>query len=197
MSLLLFSNLSLTSCTLKLLGCIILSRILFSLESNTILSSHLVSFCPGWLLDQFFLSQFLNVFHKSKPDSGKILATVDFSKAFDVKIMSGTPVFTTIIYVRSFYLVLLGKFNLFFLTGALSYYFIITNVALFEPAKLVFRKDLLLTLCSFFMFLFLFLSPFAVRFVLTIWLLRRSPLCTCLCEGHTWSPCLAGALFKH
>ena len=77
---------SLTSCISKLFECIILSCLLFFLESNSIFSPRQASFYPGRsTLDQIlFLSQFIsNGFNKPRPGSWTILATIDFSKAFD------------------------------------------------------------------------------------------------------------------
>ena len=65
---------------------IILSRLLFFLESNSILSPRQASFCPGRsTLDQIlFLSQSISDgFNKPRPGSRTILSTIDFSKAFD------------------------------------------------------------------------------------------------------------------
>ena len=79
-----FRPISLTFCVSKFFERIILSRLLFFLESNSILSSR-----PGrstlTLLDKFFyLSPFiLDQFNKPKPGSRTILSTIDFSKAFD------------------------------------------------------------------------------------------------------------------
>ena len=77
---------SLTSCVSKLFECIILSRLLFFLQSNSILSSRQAGFRPGRsTLDQIlYLSQSISDgFNKPRPDSRTILSTIDFSKAFD------------------------------------------------------------------------------------------------------------------
>ena len=75
---------SLTSCVSKLFKRIILSRLLFFLKSNFILSPCQVGFRPGRsTLDQIlFLSQ-IDRFNKPRPSSRMILSTIDFSKAFD------------------------------------------------------------------------------------------------------------------
>ena len=81
-----FQPISLTSCVSKLFERIILSRLLFFLESNSILSPGQAGFRPGRsTLDQIlFLSQFISDgFNKSRPGSRTILSTIDFSKAFD------------------------------------------------------------------------------------------------------------------
>ena len=81
-----FRSISLTSCVSKLFECIILSHLLFFLESNSILSPHQASFRPGRsTLDQILIvSQSISDgFNKPRPSSWTILSTIDFSKAFD------------------------------------------------------------------------------------------------------------------
>ena len=81
-----FRPISLTSCVSKLFECIILSCLLFFLQSNSILSPRQTGFCPGRsILDQIlYLSQSISDgFNKPRPGSRKILSTIDFSKAFD------------------------------------------------------------------------------------------------------------------
>ena len=81
-----FRPISLTSCVSKLFERIILSRLLFFLESNFILFSHQAGFRPGRsTLDQIlYLSQSISDgFNKPRPGSRTILSTIDFSKAFD------------------------------------------------------------------------------------------------------------------
>ena len=80
-----FWPISLTSCISKLFETIILSRLLFFLESNSILSPRQAGFRPGRSLDQIlFLSQsILGGFNKPRLGSRTILSTIDFSKAFD------------------------------------------------------------------------------------------------------------------
>ena len=81
-----FRLISLTSCVSKLFECIILSRLLFFLESNSILSPCQANFRSGRsTLDQMlYLSQSISDgFNKPKLGSRTILSTIDFSKAFD------------------------------------------------------------------------------------------------------------------
>ena len=81
-----FRLISLTSCASKLFERIILSRLLFFLESNSILSPRQAEFRPGRsTLDQIlYLSQSISDgFNKPKPGSWMILCTIDFPKAFD------------------------------------------------------------------------------------------------------------------
>ena len=81
-----FRFISLVSCVSKLFERIILSRILFFLESNSIFSPRHAGFRPGRsTLDQIlYLSQSISDgFNKPRPGSRTILFTIDFSKAFD------------------------------------------------------------------------------------------------------------------
>ena len=81
-----FRPISVTSCVSKLFERIILSRLLFFLESNSILSPCQAGFRPGWsTLNQIlYLSQSISDgFNKPRPGSRTILFTIDFSKAFD------------------------------------------------------------------------------------------------------------------
>ena len=114
--------LSLTSCISKLFERIILSRLLFFLESNSVLFPHQAGFCPGRsTLDQIlFLSQSISDgFNKPRTGSLTILSTTDFSKAFNSVwhpalfhkfISAGLP--------RCF----AHWINLSFLTGALAWF---------------------------------------------------------------------------
>ena len=81
-----FWSISLTSCISKLFERIILSRLLFFLESNSILSARQAGFRPGWsTLDQIlYLSQSISdEFNKPRPGYRAIVFTIDFSKTFD------------------------------------------------------------------------------------------------------------------
>ena len=81
-----FQPISLTSCVSKLFERIILSRLLFFLESNSILSPRQAGFCPerSTLDEILYLLQFVSDgLYKPRPGSRTILSTIDFSKAFD------------------------------------------------------------------------------------------------------------------
>ena len=81
-----FWPISLISCISKLFEHIILSCLLFFLESNFILSPGQAGFCLlRSTLDQIlYLSQSIsNGFNKPRSDSRMILSTIDFLKAFD------------------------------------------------------------------------------------------------------------------
>ena len=81
-----FRSISFTSCVSKLFERIIVSHLLFFLESNSIFSPRQASFRPGRsTLDQIlYLSQSISDgFNKPRPGSRTILSTIDFSKAFD------------------------------------------------------------------------------------------------------------------
>ena len=81
-----FRPISLTSCVSKLFERIILSRLLFFLEFNSIFSPRQAGFRAEWsTLDQiFYLSQSISDgFNISRLSSLTILTTIDFPKAFD------------------------------------------------------------------------------------------------------------------
>ena len=81
-----FMPISLTSCVSKLFERIILLRLHFFLESNSIFSPRQAGFHPGrFTLDQIlYLSQSIsNGFNKPRPGSRTILFAIDFSKALD------------------------------------------------------------------------------------------------------------------
>ena len=81
-----FRPISLTSCVSKLFERVILFRLLFFLESNSILSPGQAGFCPGRsTLDQilYFSQSISDGFNKPRPGSRTILSTIDFSKAFN------------------------------------------------------------------------------------------------------------------
>ena len=76
----------LTSCVSKLFERIILSRLLFFLESNSILSPRQAGFRPGrsTLNRILYLSESISDgFNKPSPGSRTILSTIDYSKDFD------------------------------------------------------------------------------------------------------------------
>ena len=114
-----FRLISLTSCLSKLFERIILSRLFFFLESNSILSPRQAGFRPGRsTLDQIlYLSQsILDGFNKPRPGSRTILSTIDFSKAFD---SVWHPALSTNSFRLVSLLALLVGLNLSFLIGAL------------------------------------------------------------------------------
>ena len=81
-----FRPISLTSCVSKLFERIVLFRLLFFLESNSILSPRQAGFRPGRsAFDQilYFSQSISDGFNKPRPGSRTILSTIDFSKAFD------------------------------------------------------------------------------------------------------------------
>ena len=81
-----FRPISLTSCISKLFERIILSRLLFFLESNSILSPRQSGSRPRrFTLDQIlYLSQSISDgFNKPRPSSRTILSTIDFFNALD------------------------------------------------------------------------------------------------------------------
>ena len=79
-----FRPISLNSCVSTLFERIILSRLLFFLECNSILSPRQAGFHRGRsTLDQILYLSISDGFNKPRPGSRTILSTIDFSKAFD------------------------------------------------------------------------------------------------------------------
>ena len=81
-----FRPISLISCVSKLFERIILSRLLFFVESNSVLFPRQAGFRPGRpTLDQILFppQSISDEFNKPRPGSLTILFTIDFSKAFD------------------------------------------------------------------------------------------------------------------
>ena len=167
-----FRPISLTSCVSKLYERIILSGLLFFLESNSILSPRQADFRHGRsTLDQIlYLSQSISDgFNQPRPGSRTVLSTIDFSKAFDFvwhpalfhKLISAglPPCFARWTHLS-------------FLIGALLWFIKITKVVPFESVG-VFRKDPFLALyfsvSSLMIFLLLCLLLSAALFTLTIW----------------------------
>ena len=132
-----FRPISLTSCVSKMFERIILSRLLFFLESNSILSPRQAGFRPGRsTLNQirYLFQSISNGFNKPRPGSRTILSTIDFSKAFDSvwhpalfhKLISAglPPCFA-------------HGLNLSFLIGALVWFIKITKVVPFESVEVL------------------------------------------------------------
>ena len=81
-----FRPISLTSCISKLFERLVLARLTFLLESRNLLTPLQAGFRPGRsTTDQIvYLTQSISDgFHGSKPGARTVLATVDFSRAFD------------------------------------------------------------------------------------------------------------------
>ena len=81
-----FRPISLISCVSELFERIILSRLLFFLESKSIFSPRQADFRPGRsTLDQilFLFQSILDRFNKPRPGSRTILSTINFCKVFD------------------------------------------------------------------------------------------------------------------
>ena len=155
-----------------------LSRLLFFLEYNFILSPRQAGFRPGpSTLDQIlFLSQSISDgFSKPMPESRTILATIDFSKAFG-----------SVWHSALFHKLISASLNLFFLIDALTWFFKITKVALFESVE-VFCKDPFLavyfSLSSSMISLLLCLLPSAVFCLLTVWPFVPTPLSSFVVEA--------------
>ena len=164
-----FWSISLTSCVSKLFKCIILLRLLFFLESNSILSPCQAGFRPGRsTLDQIlFLSQSISdEFNKPRPSSRTILSTIDFSKAFDF-----------VWHPALFHKLILAGFPPCFARWTQPFLSDRRTCVVYQNHKVVpfevFCKDLFLaifsSLSSSMIFWLLCLFPSAVLFTLTIW----------------------------
>ena len=192
-----FRPISLTSCTSKLFKRIILSRLLFFLESNFILSPRQAGFCPGWsTLDQIlFLAQFISDrFNKSGGALGRSCLLLISQKLLT---LSGIPPFSTNSFWLASLLALLVGHNLSLLIGALMWFIKITKAAPFESVE-VFCNDLFMalyfSLSSSMIFWPLCLLPSAALFMLTIWPFCLPPLAPYCAGGHIRSFVLIGAL---
>ena len=188
-----FRPISLTSCVSKLFEHIILSSLLFFLESNSILSPRQAGFRTGRsTLDQIlYLSQSILDFLINPGQA--IGRSCLLSISLKLLTLSGIPPFSTNLFRLASLLALLVGLNLSFLIGALLWFFKITKAVPFDSVE-VFHKDpflaLYFSLFSLMIFRPLCLLPTAVLFMLTIWPFGpptpRSPL--------RWRP-HKGALF--
>ena len=166
-----FRPISLTYCESKRFERIILSRLLFFLESNFILSParpvstldgiHYIKFC-------FFLSPFRMDLTNPARVLGRSSLLLIFPKLLTV---SGIPPFSINSFRLASLLALLVRLNLSFLIGALAWFIKIRKVVLFQSVE-VFRKDpfsaLYFSLSSSTIFLPFCLLPSAAFFTLTI-----------------------------
>ena len=179
-----FRPIFLTSCVSKLFERIILSRLLFFLESNSILSSILrpVSALDGLHLIKLFV--FLSPFRMDLTNQGRALGRSPLLLiSLKLLTLSGIPLFFTNLFRLASLLALLVGLNLSFLIGALAWFIKITKVVPFESVK-VFYKDpfmaMFFSLFSSMIFRLLCLLPSAALFTLTIWPFAppfpRSPL---------------------
>ena len=130
-----FRLISLTSSVSKLFEHIILSRLLFFLESNSILSPRQAGFRPGRsTLDQsLFLSQSISDgFNKPRRGLKRSLLLMISRK---LSTMSGIPPFFTNSFRLASILALLVGLNLFFLIGALVWFIKIIKAVPFESLR--------------------------------------------------------------
>ena len=167
-----FRSISLSSCVSKLFERIILSRLLFFLESNSILSPRQAGFRPGRsTLDQIlYLSQSISDgFNKPRPALGR---SCILSVSIKLLTLSGIPPFSTNSFRLASLLALLVGLNLSFLISALVWFIKITKVVPFESVE-VFRQDpflaLYFSLSSSMIFRPLCHLSSAALFMLTIW----------------------------
>ena len=168
-----FRPISLTSCVSKLCERIILSRLLFFLESNSILSlpARPVSALVG--LHSIKFCTFPSPFRMGLTNPGRALGrSCLLSISLKLLTLSGIPPFSTNLFRLASLLAMLVGLNLSFLIGALLWSIKITKVAPFESVE-VFGKDpflaLFFSLSSLMIFRPLYLLPSAALFTLTIW----------------------------
>ena len=163
-----FRFISLTSCVSKLFEHIILSRLLFFLESNSILSPRQA----GSALDGLHSIKFCNLSQSISDWFNKPRRSCLLSISPKLSTLSGIPPFSTNSFQLASLLALLVGLNLSFLIGALVWSFKITIATPFESVE-VFRKDLFLALyfSPYLLMIFrhLCLLPSAALFMLTIW----------------------------
>ena len=178
-----FRPISLTSCVSKLFERIILSRVLFFLESiSSSLPARPVSAQYG--LHSIKFCNFLSPFRMGLTNPDRVLERPSLLLIFQKLLtLSGVLPFSITLFRLASLLALLVGLNLSFLIGALAWSIKITKVVAFESVE-VFRKDPFLALyfsfSSSMIFLLLCLLPSAALFALTIWPfglpLPRSPL---------------------
>ena len=167
-----FQPISLTSCVSKLFERIILSRVLFFLESNSILSPRQAGFHLGGLLLIKFCT-FLSPFRMGLTNSGRVLGRFCLLLiSRKLLTLSGIPRFSTNSFRLASLFALLVGLHLSFLIDALVWFFKITKVVPFESVE-VFRKHsflaLYFSLSSSMLFRHICLLPSAALFTLTIW----------------------------
>ena len=173
-----FWPICLTYCVSKLFERIILSRLLFFLDSNSILFPRQAGFRPGQsTFNQIlFLSQSIS---DGLTNSGRALG-ISCLLLISRKLLtlSGIPLFSTKSFRLASLFALLVGLNLSFLIGALAWFIKITKVAPFESVE-AFCKDpflpLYFSLSSSMMLRLLCLLPSAALFTLTIWLFSPPP----------------------
>ena len=168
-----FRPISLTSWVSKLFERIIQSLLLFHLKSNSILSPCQAGFRPERsTLDQshYIFQSISDGFDKPKSGFSTILATNNFSKAFD-SVWHPAP-FHKFILAGLLSLLCSLDSSLSFLIGVLVWFYKITKIALFEYVE-VFGKDpfwaLYFSLFASMISVPLCLLSSAALFMLTIW----------------------------
>ena len=164
-----FRPISLTLCVSKLFECIILSRLLFFLKSNSIL---FLPARPDSALEGLLSITFGSLLSPFRMGFRALRRSFLLLISLKLLTLSVIPPFSTNSFRLASLLALLDGLNLSFLKGALAWFITITKVISFEAVK-VFRKDLFLALyfpiCSSMICLLpsLFSSP--ALFMLTIW----------------------------
>ena len=194
-----FRPISPTSCVSKLFERIILSRLLFFLVSNSILSPRhrLVSALDGLHSIKFCI--FLSPFRMGLTNPGRALGrSCLLSISRKLLTLSSIPLFSTNPFRLASLLALLVGLNLSFLIGAFVWFIKITKAAPFESVE-VFRNGpflaLYFSLFSLMIFRPLCLLPSAALFTLTIWPFGPPSLGPYCGRGHTRSSGLSTGVF--
>ena len=142
-----FRLISFTSYVSKLFERIILSHLLYFLESNSIFSSHQADFRPERsTLNKFFFRSHSISDGLNTPKSGSqtILTTINFSRTFD---LSGTPYFSTNLIWMASLLALLVGLNFSFLIGVLEWFYKIKKATPFESVEMFCKNPFLALYC--------------------------------------------------
>ena len=159
-----FWLISLNSCVSKLCECIISSRLVFFLNSNSIFSPRQAGFRPSLLSIKFCF--FLSPLRMGSTKPGQALAQFSLlSTSPKLSTLSDTPPFSTNVFRLEFLFAIFVGLNLSFLIGVLAWIFKITEVASFKSVEM-FRKY---PLSALYVLLFINYFPSAAFFTLIIW----------------------------
>ena len=142
-----FRLISFTSYVSKLFERIILSHLLYFLESNSIFSSHQADFRPGRsTLDKFFFVS--TPFLMGVTNQGRALGQFSLLSTFpELSTLSGTPHFSTNVIWMASLLALLVGLNFPFLIGVLEWFYKIKKAPPFEYVEMFCKNPFLALYC--------------------------------------------------